>query len=173
MVLYGSSAGHEDSEVLRKVRDRGRKGGPGAPAYVEWCAPGSFDEPGCADPGCQHLIGFPGCSLDVPENVQAANPMAGRRITWEYLAQEREEVQPPTKFARERLGWWDNPLSDLQPISVEAWEALIGDAPQTDADPYFFIDCSPNLKSASIAGATSYFGRQYVKMADYRSGTDW
>ena len=40
-------------------------------------------------------------------------------------------------------------------------------------DPHFFIDCSPNLKSASIAGAMSYFGRQCAKMAEYRSGTDW
>src|SRR5215207_2476340 len=173
MVLYGSSAGHEESEVLRGVRDRGRKGGPGAPAYLEWCAPGNFDDPGCGEPGCQHLIGFPGCVLDKPEYLQAANPMLGRRITWDYMVDERYELQPPSKFARERLGWHDNPLDDLQPIDVEAWDALAADAPQTDADPYFFIDCSPNLKSASIAGATSYFGRQYVKMAEYRSGTSW
>jgi hypothetical protein len=171
MVLYGSSAGHEDSEVLRRVRDRGRKGGPGAPAYLEWCAPGSFEEPGCKEPGCQHLIGFPGCALDVPENLQLANPMLGRRITWQYMVDERYELQPPAKFARERLGWWDEPLSDLQPIAVEAWENLAADEPVMAGDPYFFIDCSPNLRSASIAGATGYFGRSYVKMAEYRIGT--
>ena len=177
MLLYGSSAGHEESESLRIVRDLGRKGGKGAPAYVEWCAPGSFDEPGCAEPGCQHLINFPGCALDNKENIRAANPMAGRRITWEYLENERYILQPPEKFARERLGWWDNALSDLQPISVEAWEALIWDVdrngPPPSGDPCFFVDCSPNLRSASIAGATSQFGRPYVKMAAYRTGTDW
>lgn len=173
MVLYGSSACHEESEVLRGIVERGRKGGPGAPAYVEWCAPGSFNEPGCADPGCQHMINFSGCVLDDQAAIQAANPMAGRRISWDYLQQERRELQPPSKFARERLGWHDNPLSDLQPISVESWDHLVGDPPQNPSEPFFFIDASPNLKSASIAGATSYFGRPYVQMAEYRSGTDW
>jgi len=118
-------------------------------------------------------MGSAGCALDDPANIQSANPMVGRRITWDYLRQERRLLQPPAKFGRERLGWHDNALSDLQPISVEAWDALVADAPETNDDPCFFIDCSPNLKSASIAGAVGYFGRQYVKMAEYRSGTDW
>jgi hypothetical protein len=192
MLLYGSSAGHEDSEVLRGIRDRGRKGGL---AYVEWCAPGSFDDPGCTDPGCQHLIGFPGCVLDRPEYIQAANPMAGRRISWDYLGQERLELQPPEKFARERLGWWDNPLDDLQPISPEAWDDLATTLvlclshtriphPATEqcldpealpptGNPVFFIDCSPNLKSASIAGAAIENGKPHARMVDYRTGTSW
>ena len=186
-IYYGSSAGHEDSAVLRSVRDRGRKGGPGAPAYLEWCAPGSFDDPGCEDPGCLHLLGVKGCSLDRQDLIQLANPMAGRRITWEYLTAERQEFAgSPDRFARERLGWWDNPLDELQPISVEAWNDLAETLPLSgDSQPCFFIDCSPNLKSASIAGAsleavpaTRLGGpamnmMPHVRMAEYRSGTHW
>jgi hypothetical protein len=173
MVLFGSSACHEESESLRWIVEDGRKGGPEAPAYIEWCAPGDFDNPGCENPGCQHQIGFPGCALDKPENIQAANPMAGRRITWAYLRQERKLLQPPAKFGRERLGWHDKPLSDLQPIDVEDWKALTGVAPEGLGEPCFFIDASPNLKSSSIAGAASYFGQNYALDVEYRSGTAW
>ena len=120
-ILYGSSAGHGSSEVLRGVRDRGRRGGPGSPAYIEWCAPGSLANPGCAVPGCSHLVTMQGCVLDRRELIQLANPMAGRRISWDYLRDERREL-PPLEYARERLGWWDEPDSaTAPPISVDDW----------------------------------------------------
>ena len=120
-ILYGSSAGHGSSEVLRGVRDRGRQAGPGSPAYIEWCAPGSLENPGCAMPGCSHLVTMQGCVLDRRELIQLANPMAGRRISWDYLRDERREL-PPLEYARERLGWWDEPDSAAAPpISVEDW----------------------------------------------------
>ena len=122
-VIYGSSAGHPGSAVLRGVRDRGRAGGRGAPAYIEWCAPGSWEDPGCEVPNCNHTTDMPGCVLDSREMIQLANPMAGRRITWEYLADERHDL-PPAEFARERLGWWDEPEGDDRPpISLAAWKA--------------------------------------------------
>jgi hypothetical protein len=171
MIFYGSSAAHEYSEVLRGVTKRGRKGGQGAPAYIEWCAPGSFDEPGCDSPECLHIPDTEGCVLDRPNYIQAANPMAGRRITWEYLRQERLELAPD-EFARERLGWEDNALDDLQPINPELWEAL-GKKVETTNVPMFFISCSPNLRSATIAGATFEGGVPHVKLAHYRAGTHW
>ena len=120
-ILYGSSAGHGSSEVLRGIRDRGRQAGPGSPAYIEWCAPGSLENPGCAVPGCSHLVTMQGCVLDRRELIQLANPMAGRRISWDYLRDERLEL-PPLEYARERLGWWDEPDSAAAPpISVEDW----------------------------------------------------
>ena len=76
-VFYGSSAGMEDSEVLRSIRDRGRAGGPDAPAYIEWCAPGEYATPGCDLAGCRHSPNTPGCVLDREDYWIMANPAAG------------------------------------------------------------------------------------------------
>jgi len=171
MIFYGSSAAHEYSEVLRGVCKRGRKGGPGAPAYIEWSAPGSFDEPGGKSPECLHMPDTVGCVLDDREHIQAANPMAGRRISWDFLRGERLELAPD-EFARERLGWEDNPLDDLQPIDPEAWPSFAREIPINNT-PVFFISCSPNLRSSSIAGATFENGKPHVRLAAYRAGTFW
>jgi phage terminase large subunit-like protein len=74
-VWYGSSAGLADSEVLRGIRDRGRKGSRSM-VYVEWCAP----KEGCATSGCSHMVGSEGCILDDEAYWQMANPQMGRRI---------------------------------------------------------------------------------------------
>lgn len=171
-VLYGSSAGHVGSQILRQLRDRGRVGGPRAPAYIEWCAPGSWTEPGCESAGCMHLPGTAGCVLDREDYLQAANPLAGRRITWDYLRDERNGGMPSDKYGRERFGWWDDPLDDLQPISPAKWADLVVEG-QVDGPPVFFLDCSPGLRSAAIAGATLHNGRPHVKLADHRAGTEW
>jgi hypothetical protein len=171
MVLYGSSAGHASSAVLRRLRDRGRRGGRGAPAYIEWCAPGSWADPGCESPACMHLPGSAGCVLDREDYILAANPLTGRRITWEYLHDERPTMSPE-KYARERLGWWDDPLSESQPVSPAKWSELAVPG-AVSGRPSFFLDCSPGLRSTSIAGATLVEGRPYVKLADYRAGTEW
>jgi hypothetical protein len=102
MVLYGS---RPDMKILRfsaafAIADA-RWRCPGVRRMVR---PGSFDEPGCSDPSCMHLIGFPGCALDNNENIQAP-------IRWP------DAVSPGTiwatsvsscsllKFAREAPPW--------------------------------------------------------------------
>jgi hypothetical protein len=176
MILYGSSAGHPNSEVLRGVRDRGRKGERGAPAYVEWCAPGSWDEPGCLHPGCRHTTDMVGCSLDRHDFVQAANAMAGRRIGWEYLADERVTL-PPHEFGRERLGWWDEPdESGVPPISVDDWRArLDSESAVAEAAPVVFAaEIALDRRSASIAVAGwRDDGKAHVGLIEHDHGTDW
>ncbi len=39
-------------------------------AYVEHCAPGDFDNPGCAIPDCDHRQGNAGCVLDDIEHLR-------------------------------------------------------------------------------------------------------
>jgi hypothetical protein len=65
-VLYGSSAGQATSEVLRDMRDRGRRGGDPTLGYLEYCAPLPWEEiePGelVCDQGreCTHRRGTAG-----------------------------------------------------------------------------------------------------------------
>lgn len=173
-VLYGSSAGLAESAVLRGVRDRGRAGGPDAPAYVEWAAPGSLDKPTCEQGRkCGHSVGTPGCSLDREDLWQCANPAMGRRITVEYIRAERRAL-PPEEFARERLGWWDEPDDELKPIRLDDWarRAIVEPEPPPAAEA-FFLDASPGLGSASIGVAAVHDGKPHLELADYRSGADW
>lgn len=100
-------------------------------AYFEWCAP----EASCADPECKHLwnpvtrTGPKGCALDNREHWRASNPALGRRITEQTIQAERE-VLDPEEFARERLGWWDDPTGG-GPFPAGLWTARA----QTSLDP--------------------------------------
>lgn len=154
LVLVGSSAGHAMSTVLRSWRDRGRKGGPGAPAYIEWCAPGSWRDPGCTDPDCLHVPGTPGCTLDRVDYLLKANPAAAipsPRISMEYLSEERTTLaSTPERYARERFGWWDEPAVDA--VDLEVWATLVdaASAPRADRRPVLAVDVAPHQRSASV-----------------------
>ncbi len=63
-LVYGSSAGLAESAVLRGVRDRGRARSSARLAYLEWCS-----EAVCAEPGCEHTLGAPGCALGACQNL--------------------------------------------------------------------------------------------------------
>lgn len=109
-VVYGSSAGLVGSDVLRGVRDRGRRGSSPRLGYLEWGAP----QVPCEEDPCDHEVGVEGCALDRRDLWQMANPLLGRTrengtgLTEEYIESERQAM-PPHEFARERLGWWDEP----------------------------------------------------------------
>jgi hypothetical protein len=169
-VVYGASAGLTESTVLRGVRDRGRAGDDPKLAYLEWCD----DLPGdCASPQCGHHLGAVGCRLDDQRRWARANPALGSRIMVDYIAAERRAL-PPAEFARERLGWWDDPLPPgMQPIEVGDWVRLVLHLADRPPDPVFFIDCSPGLVSAAIAACGTHEGRPHLELADYRPGADW
>lgn len=132
-VVYGSSAGHADSDVLRAIRDRGREGTSARLGYLEFCAP----EGSCAEPNCTHALGVDGCSLDDLEFVRMANPALERRITIDYIRAEREAL-PPDEFARERLGWWDSPdVGADAVIRPDMWAPLV-DPLSEPIDPVAF-----------------------------------
>jgi len=118
-VRYGSSAGLESSGILRGIRARGRAGNDPSLAYLEWCAP----EGGCAASDCTHMLDAKGCALDDRTLWQLANPAMGRRLHEDLIAAERRAL-PPIEFARERLGWWeDPPAEDGAVIPAEWWVA--------------------------------------------------
>lgn len=172
-VVYGSSAGLMQSEVLRGIRDRGRKASSPRLAYVEWCAP----RRGCEDEKCTHLPGSSGCQLDDLENWQRANPLLGRTrsngtgLTVEYVTSEREAM-PPEEFARERLGWWD------EAGSIEAFPSGKWDLGERDERPDglmlsgLAIAMSYDLSRVSVAGAGRLEDETWAKVLLHGPDTD-
>lgn len=162
-LLYGSSAGQLQSAVLRNIRDRGRKGGDPSLAYIEWCAP----EGGCSIPECDHRYGNAGCVLDDVERWRQANPALERRISVDFIAAERRSL-PPEEFARERLGWWEDPVEDGAGIPMDAWEEC-GNPDAVPADPVVFaFDVAPGHVSASIVACGGP-----LQVVDSRRGASW
>jgi phage terminase large subunit-like protein len=167
-ILYGSSAGLADSAVLRNIRDRGRKGGDPSLVYVEFCAP----QGGCAQPMCEHAPGADGCALDDVENWRLANPALGKRISVEYVAAERRAL-PPEEFARERMGWWDEPLGDA-PISLDKWLACVDPESKRTGACVIGLDVSPSLRSAAVAMAGwRTDGLPHGELVKHEPGVDW
>lgn len=162
ILLYGSSAGMVSSDVLRTIRDRGRRGGDPGLAYVEWCAP----ELPCADSECDHTYGREGCQLDDHENWRKANPAMGRRISEEFIANERRAM-PAREFARERLGWFEDP-EPVTGFDLEQWQACADREADLDSPAVLAVDVSPNSASASVVACGGP-----VHVVDHRPGTGW
>jgi hypothetical protein len=168
-VVYGSSAGLITSDVLRGVRDRGRAGGDPSLAYVEWCAPVG----GCVSKRCDHRVGSVGCVLDDPDAWRKANPALGVRISEQHIAAERRAL-PPSEFARERLGWWEDPEKSGGGVPLDAWAACRDRASQVETVRTFALDVAVDLSWSAIA----VFGFRadgvgHVEVVEYRSGTEW
>ena len=175
-VLWGSSAPHATSAELRRVMERGRGGGKGAPAYVEWCASGSWEEPPCAlGVACSHELGkVDGCALDDREQVRAANPLAGVRLDWEVLDDERRDLSP-RMFARERLGWGEDPaVAGRPPITIEGWRRRIDpdSAPVGQVCMAVEVSRSREWSSITVAGHRED-GARHIGLIDRRPGTEW
>jgi hypothetical protein len=173
-IVYGSSAGVQESHIMRRLRDRGRPGDARL-AYHEYCD----DLPGeCAQPGCDHEYGIGGCLLDDERRWARANSQLGRRITWEYVRAERRTL-PASEFARERLGWWDEEVGKpvLDPY---LWAACLDPASRIVGQPSFGLDVSADRgwSSLVVAGRRAD-GLPHVEVTsesgvvDSRAGVDW
>lgn len=119
-ILYGSSAGDAPAAVLRAIRDRGRAG-EARLAYAEYAAP----EVDCTLDDCTHRLDTPGCALDREDLLYAANPALSLpdRLQIEFIRDTERRALPPGEFARERLGWWDDPSPSLAAFPPGAWQA--------------------------------------------------
>lgn len=166
-VVYGSSAGKAESNILRGVRDRGRAGGDPSLVYVEWCAPVTA----CANERCDHRPGTPGCVLDDVDLWRRANPALGRRITVEHVEAERRAL-PPEEFARERLGWWEEPTGAVSGLPLNLWEASARRAGRGQLLAVA-VDVTPDLAFASVATATRVADGVLLELAAHRRGTGW
>lgn len=170
-VVYGSSAGLADSEVLRGIRDRGRGGDEPRLAYFEWCAPDP--EQACeAGRGCSHAVNAVGCGCDRPDLWQRANPAMGRRITRDYIAAERRAL-PPDEFGRERMGWWDDPVEGLSPFTLHRWRELTDLRSPRPSGPALAVDVTPDQSMTAVGVAGRVAGHVHVDVLEHRPGMAW
>lgn len=179
-IIYASSAGLEQSAVLRAIRDRGRKGSDPRLAYVEW----TDDLPGeCRQKdACTHKFGqVTGCRLDDERRWFRANPQLGKRIALEFVQSERRAM-PPAEFGRERLGWWDEDPNAGGVFPPGRWEAC-ADGPdaekayagsQIDGTPVWALDVSIDRKRSSIGVCGARFdGIPHLELVETAPETDW
>lgn len=173
-VVYGSSAGLATSAVLRGVRDRGRPGG-GRLAYLEW----GNERGGCVDSRCSHAVGTSGCALDDVDRWAGANPLLGRTrsngtgLTVEYVRAERAAL-PPEEFARERLGWWDDPDGAAAVFGDGRWDGCVAERPEGMPVAALSVAVAVDLASATIAAAgVGPDGRVHVRPLECHPGTSW
>ena len=173
-VLGGSSAAHEDSEVLHAVIARGRAAAtdPAVAAkeqrlfYIEYRAPDP--EVACAaGADCDHALDAVGCACDDLDMIARANPALGRRIDPEYVLLTERRGMPPAEFGRERMGWEDKPPGQAKVIPLTEWAA--GQDPESEpAGPVCLsVVYSPDKRRAAIGLAGQRADRRWhVEVAD-------
>lgn len=163
-IWYASSTGHEDSDVLLQVRDRGLSHEPGI-ALFEWCAD-------------------PNSPLDDREQWYKANPALGIRLNEEFIELERRSLSDKD-FARERLGLWADTHVN-SPIDADTWRSLCrcgglshddckGQPMSEIASQYVVaIDAAPDRSCATIAlaGYTAD-GLKQVEIVQDGGGISW
>jgi len=168
-VRYASSAGFINSDVLRRIRDRGRAGGAPRSAWFEWCAP----QVECADPACNHEAGkVVGCVADRLDLLAAANPAYGRRITIERMQDFRDEM-PAEEFIREFLGWWDEPGTADAAFGPGRWEACASGAPLGIPIVAVGIAASMDQTHGAITAAGRLGDVVHLKPLQHGPGTAW
>jgi len=179
-VIGGSSAAYAESEVLHRIIKRGRAAATDEAAaaaerrfaYLEWCAPPPAEACDLGD-RCDHGLTTAGCGCDKPDLWLAGNPAMGRRISQDYIADERRAM-PPHEFGRERMGWHDAPEGQAEVIPLTDWAAGLDPASEPVGPVAISVVCSAGMDRAAIglAGRRSD-GCWHVEVADYRAGTGW
>lgn len=193
-VMYGSSAGKGFSDHLRSLQRRGRRGGDPSLILIEYKAPGSWDDPGCArGVKCDHIYENPmnlvlqpngivlGCAMDVPENWMMANHAIHRgRMRLEFTQAERRALGAypagVLEFGRERMGWEELGGESLDPDRIPklAWDASADPLSEIVGPVCFSIDMPPGGAACSI-GVAGYRadGSIHFGVIDHRPGSDW
>jgi hypothetical protein len=173
-INYGSSAGKATSTHLHNLTKRGRKGGDQSLIWVEYCSPGSWDDPPCEQGRkCPHVVDTEGCALDDETRWPNANHTVGKRITYAYVRAERRTLEP-REFGRERLGWHELPVGSGGAIDIDVWRKFADPESHREGDVTIGVDIAPSRDYAAIG----LFGRrgdllEHLQLMDVRAGTDW
>lgn len=150
-VIYASSAPKADSEQLHSLVARGRAGDPTL-CYVEFRCPGRLDDEACQSPRCDHSRDAVGCRLDDEDLWPYGSPgLASGRCSITVVRALRRALEP-LEFAREMLGWEEDPEAGADTIPLEKLAARVDPESRVDpqARPVFAFDVSPDGRSASI-----------------------
>jgi hypothetical protein len=169
-VVYASSAGMATSEILRSIRDRGRKGSERM-TYSEWCS----ERGTCESDHCDHVQGTPGCLADDPEMWVAANPVHARRDPSMAAVRALRDSLPPEEFVRECMGWWDDPAdSSMAGIDPAAWAAC-GDLDSRRSGRITIgVDMTPDRSTVNLAiVADRADGVVHGELIESRRGATW
>ena len=172
-LVHGSSPGLLTSAPLRRLRDRGRSGVDPYLGWVEW---GTERRP-CLRADCTHQVGSVGCQLDNEDNWWMGNPALDRRISRDYVRQERLTL-PVAEFMRERMGWWEDPppVDESGPFDMGKWAERF-DASSRIPDGtrvVFAADTSWDRQTSwvSIAGLNAA-GVPHGEVIETGYGQDW
>lgn len=139
--------------MLARVRDRAMSGDPGDLAFYEWSAPDGADP---ADPAMWAM----------------ANPALGRRISSEWVADERRTMGAE-EFNRERLGIWSK-VGGESAIPADFWEQCRDEDSTAGLDLAFGVDVTPLGDVASIASASwRDDGTVHIEIVNHEGGTGW
>jgi hypothetical protein len=160
---FTTSAGTEDSEVLIRMRERGKllHENPDPDAglmFAEW---------GCEEGSDPHDF----------ENWKRANPSLGVRgiCPVDAIREDYEMKMSLQQFAREHLGMWDDPAMSAI-IDLNAWKdgCTVDRAPDDGLNRAICVDVSPDRQRGSIAIAEWWpDGRRHVEVVAADSGTNW
>lgn len=156
-VWYTSSAPHRTSQVLHEVRRRGHADEADPRLfYAEW-----GNEVG-ADP-------------EDWDNLFAANPGLGIRISTDFVAAERRLMNGvPGEFARERLGIAEDVVEGEQIVDPALWDSKVDAASVVASHRQVALDVSPDRKWAAFGGAGRRAdGRLHVETVERKPRTDW
>lgn len=134
----------------------------------------------CEERDCTHELGVPGCMLDREELWRQGNPQLGKRISLDTVRAERQAL-PPLEFARERMGWWDEPDAIDSPFGVGQWEAcqipeVVGGVRVDEPKDRLRVAVAMPIDQSYVsigAAARRADGRKHLGVVDRRRGSTW
>lgn len=167
LVLAGS-AGMVTANVWRGYRNRGRATNDPKLGWLEWADP----EPGgCAAESCDHELHRKGCALDDRARWWSCNTALGRRITEDTLAADRRNMTP-AEFARETLGWWEDPPSGGGVLDLDLWASLAVGV-KSMRRPFLAVEVALDRSVAVIGAAWNVAGRPHLEIVEDHPGVAW
>lgn len=167
-LILAGSAGMVTAAVWRGYRDRGRAGGDARLGWLEWADP---DPNGCALPNCDHERHREGCALDDRARWWSCNTALGRRISEDTLEADRRNMDP-AEFARETLGWWEDPPTGGGVLDLATWATLAA-GNQRMRKAALAVEVALDRSMATIGTAFRVKGTPHVEVVEERPGTEW
>jgi phage terminase large subunit-like protein len=142
LIMTGTPPGWSaEGGAFTRMRKAGLKGTDRRLCWLEW---------GCVGP-------VPVLDLDDVENLAAANPALGIRLSPETAADERATMDDDT-YARERLGVWDDDEFAAL-IGFDQWRSL-EDSDPVDEVSVFAVEVSMDRSFATVVSAGAVRGSQ-------------